>query len=57
MTREPYFYKKIHDIKFMGDTTQDYQKFGVLIGNARMNQKVHFPHRSITDKISPEVVK
>ena len=31
-----------NDTKFRGDTAHNYQKFGVPIGNARMNQKVRF---------------
>ena len=42
MTREPDFYQKLYDTKFRGYTTHDYQKFGVPIGNARMNQKNRF---------------
>ena len=34
--------KKLYDNKFRGDTTHDYKKFGVPIGNARMNKKVRF---------------
>ena len=40
MAREPYFYKKLYDTEFRGDTTHDYQKFGVSIGNARMKKKL-----------------
>ena len=40
MTREPDFYKKIYDTKFRGDTTHDYQKFGVPIGNAITKKKL-----------------
>ena len=42
MTREPDLYKKLYNTKFRCDATHDYQKFGVPIGNARMNQKVRF---------------
>ena len=42
MTREPYFYKKLHQTKFRGDKTQNYQKFGVPIGNAKTTKKVQF---------------
>ena len=42
MTREPYFYKRNYDTKFRGDKTQNYQKFEVQIGNARMNQNITF---------------
>ena len=33
---------KLYEDKFRGDTTQDYQKFGVTISNARMNKNVQF---------------
>ena len=33
---------KLHEDKFRGDTTHDYQTFGVPIGNERMNRKVRF---------------
>ena len=42
MTREPDFYKRLHQTKFMGDTTHEYQKFGVPIGNTKMTKKVQF---------------
>ena len=42
MTRETKFYKKPYQNKFWGDTTHDYQKFVVPIGNAIMNKKVWF---------------
>ena len=35
MTREPDFYRKLHETKFRGDTTHNYQNFVVLIGNSR----------------------
>ena len=35
-------YIKLYDTKFRGDTTRNYQKFGVPIGNVIMNQKVRF---------------
>ena len=34
--------KKLYDAKFRGATTHNYQKLGVPIVNARMNQKVRF---------------
>ena len=34
--------KKLYKAKFRGDTTHDYQTFGLPIGNARMNKKVRF---------------
>ena len=34
--------KKLYETKFRGDTTHDYQKIGVPIGNAIMNKKVRF---------------
>ena len=37
MTREPYFYRKLYDTKFRGDTTHDHQKFGVPIVSERIN--------------------
>ena len=40
MTREPDFYKRIYQTKFRGDTTHEYQKTGVPIGNAKMTRKV-----------------
>ena len=33
---------KVYQTKFRGDTTHDYQKFGLPIGNAKMTKKVHF---------------
>ena len=42
MAHEPDFYKKLYDTKFRGDTTHNYQKFGLPIGNSRMNQQVTF---------------
>ena len=42
MTREPDFYKRLYQTKFMGDTTQEYQKFGVPIGNTKTTKKVQF---------------
>ena len=36
------FKEKLYETKFRGDTTHDYQKFGVPIGNAKMNKKVMF---------------
>ena len=36
----------MYQAQFRGDTTHDYNKFGVPIGNARMNQKVMFPTES-----------
>ena len=42
MTREPDSYNKLYLTKFRGDTTHNYQKFGVSVGNARMNKKVRF---------------
>ena len=42
MTSEPDFYIEIYVTKCRGDITHDYQKFGVLIGNAIMNKKVRF---------------
>ena len=42
MTSETDFYYKLYDNKLRGDTTYYYQKIGVPIGNARMNQKVRF---------------
>ena len=43
MTREPDFYKNLYQTKFRGDTTHDYQKFGVPIGYAKkMTKKVQF---------------
>ena len=42
MTREPDFYRKLHQTKFRGDKTQNYQKFGVPIGIAKMTKKVQF---------------
>ena len=41
-TCEPYFYKILYQTKFRGDTTHNYQKFGVPIGNAKMTKKVQF---------------
>ena len=34
--------KKLYDTEFRGDTTHDYQKFGVPIVNAKMTEKVQF---------------
>ena len=42
MTCEPDFYLKKNQIKIRADTTHDYQKFGVLIGNAKMTKKLQF---------------
>ena len=42
MTREPDLYKKLYQTKFMGDDTETYQIFGVLIGNAKTTKKIHF---------------
>ena len=42
MTREPDLYLKIYQTKFRGDKTQNYKKFGVRIGNAKMTKKVQF---------------
>ena len=41
-TREPYFYRKLYETKFRGDTTHDFQKIGVLIGNERINKIFRF---------------
>ena len=41
MTREPDFYFK-NDTKFRGNTTHDYQKYWVPIGNAIITQNVTF---------------
>ena len=42
ITGETDFYKNMYQDKFKGDTTHDYQKFGVPIGNAKMTKKVQF---------------
>ena len=42
MTREPYFYEKIHPTKYRGDDTKKYQIFGVPIGNSKIRRKVQF---------------
>ena len=42
MTREPDLYKKLYQTKLRGDTTHEYNKFGVPIGNAKMTKKVQF---------------
>ena len=34
--------KKLYQTKFKGDKTQNYQIFGVPIGNAKMTRKVQF---------------
>ena len=34
------FLLKIYDTRFRGDTTEEYQKFGVQISNAKMNKKL-----------------
>ena len=39
MTHEPYFYKKLYQTKFRGDTTHDYQKMLVPIGNEKRTKK------------------
>ena len=40
MTRESDFYKNVYQTKFRGDKTQNYQKFGVPIGDAKMIKKL-----------------
>ena len=42
MTHELDFYKKLYQTKFRGDKTQNYEKIGVPIGNAKMTKKVQF---------------
>ena len=42
MTREPDFYRKMYQNKFKGDTTHDYQTFGVPIFNAKMTKQLRF---------------
>ena len=42
MTREPDFYKKLYQTKFRGENTQNYQIFGVKIGNSKMTKKLNF---------------
>ena len=38
MTRETDLYKELYQTKFRGDKTQNYQNFGVTIGNAKMTK-------------------
>ena len=41
MTREPYFYRELHQTKFRGDYTKIFQIFGVTIDNAKITRKIH----------------
>ena len=42
MTREPDFYKYIHQTKFRVYNTKKYQIFGVTIGNKKMTKTLQF---------------
>ena len=42
MPREPYFYRKMYQIKFMGDDKKVSQIFGVPICNAKITRKLQF---------------
>ena len=42
MPREPYFYRKMYQIKFMGDDKKISQIFGVPICNAKITRKLQF---------------
>ena len=42
MPREPDFYKKLYDTKFRVIKHTTIKKFGLTIGNSRMNQKFRF---------------
>ena len=56
MTHEPDFYKRLYDPRFRGDTTNNYQKFGVPIGNTKITKKRTVPPRSTTNTISQKFI-
>ena len=55
-TREPDFYENIYQKNIRGQVMKTYPLFVVLIGNAKITEKIVFQPRSSSAKISPKVV-